>query len=78
MAAAPQADYSQQWIEYYRSLGLHNEADAIEQQIKAKVFILYFLIILIFYVKNSVTKKYIYILSVPSKINSVSHSYNQC
>nr|XP_024214394.1 far upstream element-binding protein 1 isoform X10 [Halyomorpha halys] len=36
MAAAPQADYSQQWIEYYRSLGLHNEADAIEQQIKAK------------------------------------------
>jgi len=31
-----QADYSQQWIEYYRSLGMHNEADAIEQQTKAK------------------------------------------
>lgn len=32
-----QPDYSQQWIEYYRSLGMHQEADAIEQQAKAKV-----------------------------------------
>lgn len=31
-----QPDYSQQWIEYYRSMGLHREADIIEQQQKAK------------------------------------------
>ncbi|XP_073986472.1 P-element somatic inhibitor isoform X3 [Rhodnius prolixus] len=34
--AQPQPDYSQQWIEYYRSLGMHSEADAIEQQTKTK------------------------------------------
>ncbi|XP_069937503.1 far upstream element-binding protein 2-like isoform X1 [Cherax quadricarinatus] len=28
-------DYSQQWIEYYRSQGMHTEADKIEAQIKA-------------------------------------------
>lgn len=28
-------DYSQQWIEYYRSQGMHAEADKIEAQIKA-------------------------------------------
>ena len=28
-------DYSQQWIEYYRSQGMHAEADKIETQIKA-------------------------------------------
>ncbi|CAB0015455.1 unnamed protein product [Nesidiocoris tenuis] len=33
---AGQPDYSQQWIEYYRNLGMHQEADAIEQQTKAK------------------------------------------
>uniref|UniRef100_A0A1L8DHD1 Putative k-similarity type rna binding protein n=1 Tax=Nyssomyia neivai TaxID=330878 RepID=A0A1L8DHD1_9DIPT len=31
-----QPDYSQQWIEYYRSMGLHREAEMIEQQQKAK------------------------------------------
>lgn len=33
---AAQPDYSQQWIEYYRQMGMHREADAIEQQVKAK------------------------------------------
>lgn len=28
-------DYSHQWLEYYRSHGMHAEADKIEQQIKA-------------------------------------------
>jgi len=28
-----QADYSQQWVEYYRSMGLHEQADAILKQI---------------------------------------------
>lgn len=31
-----QPDYSQQWIEYYKSLGMHREAEMIEQQLKAK------------------------------------------
>lgn len=31
-----QPDYSQQWIEYYKSMGLHREAEMIEQQLKAK------------------------------------------
>lgn len=30
-----QPDYSAQWVEYYRSLGLHREAEVIEQQAKA-------------------------------------------
>ena len=30
-----QPDYSAQWAEYYRSMGMHREADAIEQQSKA-------------------------------------------
>lgn len=30
-----QPDYSQQWAAYYRSLGMHREADMIEQQAKA-------------------------------------------
>lgn len=30
-----QPDYSQQWAEYYRSVGMHREADLIEQQAKA-------------------------------------------
>lgn len=29
-----QPDYSAQWAEYYRSLGMHKEADMIEQQSK--------------------------------------------
>ena len=28
-------DYSAQWAEYYRNMGMHREADAIEQQSKA-------------------------------------------
>ncbi|KAL3288459.1 hypothetical protein HHI36_002904 [Cryptolaemus montrouzieri] len=32
-----QADYSLQWAEYYRSLGMHREAEMIEQQAKNKV-----------------------------------------
>ncbi|XP_018012959.1 far upstream element-binding protein 1 isoform X3 [Hyalella azteca] len=36
-AAAPPGgqDYSQQWIQYFRSQGLHSEADKIEAQMKA-------------------------------------------
>lgn len=30
-----QPDYSVQWVEYYRSLGMHREAEMIEQQAKA-------------------------------------------
>merc|ERR1712193_400592 len=30
------ADYSAQWAEYYRSVGKHKEAEAIEAQIKQK------------------------------------------
>lgn len=29
-----QPDYSAQWAEYYRSLGMHREAEMIEQQAK--------------------------------------------
>ncbi|KAM7344454.1 P-element somatic inhibitor isoform 2-T2 [Cochliomyia hominivorax] len=35
-AGAQSADYSQQWIEYYKSMGMHREAEMIEQQLKAK------------------------------------------
>jgi far upstream element-binding protein len=35
-AQGGQADYSQQWIEYYRSMGMHREAEMIEQQLKSK------------------------------------------
>ncbi|XP_037946377.1 far upstream element-binding protein 3-like isoform X3 [Teleopsis dalmanni] len=35
-AAAGQADYSAQWIEYYKSMGMHREAEMVEQQLKAK------------------------------------------
>lgn len=34
--AQGQPDYSQQWIEYYRSMGMAREAEAIEAQVKAK------------------------------------------
>ena len=36
-AAAPQAgqaDYSQQWAEYYRSMGMVKEAEAIEMRVR--------------------------------------------
>ena len=33
------ADYSAQWAEYYRSVGKHKEAEAIEAQIKQKVYL---------------------------------------
>ena len=29
-----QADYSAQWVEYYRAMGHHREAEAIEQMMK--------------------------------------------
>lgn len=29
-----QPDYSAQWADYYRSMGMHREAEAIEQQAK--------------------------------------------
>ncbi|CAD7088041.1 unnamed protein product [Hermetia illucens] len=35
-SSAGQPDYSQQWIEYYKSMGMHREAEMIEQQLKAK------------------------------------------
>lgn len=34
--AQTQPDYSQQWIDYYRSMGMTREAEAIEAQVKAK------------------------------------------
>jgi hypothetical protein len=40
MVAAPQggqADYSAQWIEYYRNMGMTREAEAIEQQVRVSV-----------------------------------------
>lgn len=36
-AAAGTADYSKQWAEYYRSIGKNEEAEAIENQIKATI-----------------------------------------
>ncbi|ROT81406.1 hypothetical protein C7M84_025430, partial [Penaeus vannamei] len=33
-AAGGQPDYSAQWADYYRSMGMHREAEAIEQQAK--------------------------------------------
>ena len=33
--AGGQADYSAQWVEYYRSMGMVREAEAIEQQAKS-------------------------------------------
>ncbi|CAF1013984.1 unnamed protein product [Brachionus calyciflorus] len=33
-AQAGQADYSQAWIDYYRQLGMHEQAEAIEKQLK--------------------------------------------
>ena len=30
----PGQDYSQAWIDYYRSMGMHEQAEAIEKQIK--------------------------------------------
>jgi far upstream element-binding protein len=35
-AASGQPDYSLQWIEYYRSMGMHQQAEAIEAQIKGR------------------------------------------
>lgn len=42
-AAGGQPDYSKQWAEYYRNIGKIEEAEAIENQMKAakvRVFIL--------------------------------------
>lgn len=36
VGAPGQPDYSAQWIEYYKSIGLHREAEMIEQQLKMK------------------------------------------
>jgi len=33
---AGQADYSAQWIEYYRSMGMTREAEAIEQTMRVR------------------------------------------
>lgn len=33
-----QPDYSLQWAEYYRSLGMHREAEMIEQQVRKYLF----------------------------------------
>lgn len=41
-AGQSQADYSAQWAEYYRSIGKHKEAEAIEAQMKTKVRFYYF------------------------------------
>lgn len=38
--AGGQPDYSKQWAEYYRSIGKIDEAEAIENQIKAKVCVM--------------------------------------
>lgn len=38
--ASGQPDYSKQWAEYYRSIGKNDEAEAIENQIKAKVSVM--------------------------------------
>uniref|UniRef100_A0A336KYJ9 CSON000608 protein n=1 Tax=Culicoides sonorensis TaxID=179676 RepID=A0A336KYJ9_CULSO len=35
-AGAGGADYSQQWIDYYKQMGMHREAEMIEQQIKMR------------------------------------------
>lgn len=35
ISGAAQPDYSKQWAEYYRSIGKIDEAEAIENQIKA-------------------------------------------
>lgn len=34
-----QPDYSLQWAEYYRSLGMHREAEMIEQQVRKLITI---------------------------------------
>ncbi|CAG0883781.1 unnamed protein product [Cyprideis torosa] len=34
--AGPQPDYSSQWVEYYRQIGMHQQAELIEQQAKAR------------------------------------------
>jgi far upstream element-binding protein len=36
-AASNGQDYSAQWADYYRSIGKHAEAEAIEKQLKQKV-----------------------------------------
>lgn len=38
VASGQQQDYSKQWAEYYRSIGKMDEAEAIENQIKTKVW----------------------------------------
>ncbi len=35
-----QPDYSQAWVQYYRSLGMHEQADAILRQTQVKSFII--------------------------------------
>ena len=35
--ASGKADYTAQWIAYYRANGMNKEADAIEQSLKARV-----------------------------------------
>jgi len=31
-----QPDYSLQWIDYYRSLGMHEQADVVEKRVKER------------------------------------------
>lgn len=40
------SDFSAQWIQYYRSMGMHREAEFIEQQAKQMKVCIFFVYIL--------------------------------